>query len=387
MFNDNEYDSFVAYLRDDLKESKFVHGLEFLDSYCQELPPISFDIGEQDEDSTFYIEEVGRNVRDIIGEVNSTLRDNENEWLRIENGEWSLLEDQVKVINKNLSQLEQKLSTHELSLLSLPVKKINEDRREEIEQLYKEKVVTYGTNIEQYKIITRLAESYELKKGDDTNYIDCLLSAGSIGRCLTNKDSYSYYECISKYYRSRYEHDRAAFHYQIAIDTARECKEHNDIVISLIKNMRIQYQLDSNESEASKAFIEENKEKIKNSDKKRVKVTLYILGILSDYCQNPRKVAAWALVLILVSTIFYALVGITPSVEDAKAQTIFTDNINILRVFMDSLYFSIVTFSTLGYGDYSPSNGFSRVMANIEALGGLFFSSLFLVTLVRKYGR
>jgi voltage-gated potassium channel Kch len=38
---------------------------------------------------------------------------------------------------------------------------------------------------------------------------------------------------------------------------------------------------------------------------------------------------------------------------------------------LDALYFSLVTLSTLGYGDVSPSHGLLRVAAPLEALLGL----------------
>ena len=52
--------------------------------------------------------------------------------------------------------------------------------------------------------------------------------------------------------------------------------------------------------------------------------------------------------------------------------------------FFDSAYLSIITFTTLGYGDMVPV-GICRVAAMVEALSGLFLVPLFLVALVRKY--
>lgn len=49
-----------------------------------------------------------------------------------------------------------------------------------------------------------------------------------------------------------------------------------------------------------------------------------------------------------------------------------------------SVYFSIVTFSTVGYGDLHPI-GFMRFVANAEALLGLVVMGLFIVSLTRKF--
>lgn len=51
--------------------------------------------------------------------------------------------------------------------------------------------------------------------------------------------------------------------------------------------------------------------------------------------------------------------------------------------FRTALYFSLVTFSTLGYGDLVPTAGF-RLFAASEAIAGLVLSGLFLFTLSRR---
>ena len=55
-----------------------------------------------------------------------------------------------------------------------------------------------------------------------------------------------------------------------------------------------------------------------------------------------------------------------------------------IRSFWLSLYFSIVTFTTLGYGDYRP-RGIYRIVADITALLGAFMMALFVVVFVRQY--
>jgi len=50
------------------------------------------------------------------------------------------------------------------------------------------------------------------------------------------------------------------------------------------------------------------------------------------------------------------------------------------------LYFSVVTFTTLGYGDIIPL-GISRLFAGIEALLGGFILAIFVVVFVKKMTR
>jgi len=55
--------------------------------------------------------------------------------------------------------------------------------------------------------------------------------------------------------------------------------------------------------------------------------------------------------------------------------------------FLTYLYFSVVTFTTLGYGDLQPKAGFSRFFAGTEALFGAALMALFVVALTRRYTR
>ena len=54
--------------------------------------------------------------------------------------------------------------------------------------------------------------------------------------------------------------------------------------------------------------------------------------------------------------------------------------------FLESLYMSIITFTTVGFGDYLPLGG-SRIFASLEALSGILLAPLFLVALTRRYLR
>jgi len=54
--------------------------------------------------------------------------------------------------------------------------------------------------------------------------------------------------------------------------------------------------------------------------------------------------------------------------------------------FLDSLYMSIITYTTVGYGDFLPL-GWVRMVAAFEALSGIFITPLFLVALTRRYLR
>ncbi|HNX68224.1 MAG TPA: ion channel [Candidatus Omnitrophota bacterium] len=54
--------------------------------------------------------------------------------------------------------------------------------------------------------------------------------------------------------------------------------------------------------------------------------------------------------------------------------------------FGESLYTSVITYTTVGYGDYLPL-GWTRIVASMEALSGILLTPLFLIALTRRYLR
>ena len=62
------------------------------------------------------------------------------------------------------------------------------------------------------------------------------------------------------------------------------------------------------------------------------------------------------------------------------------DGVVIEPNFFESFYFSVVTFTTVGYGDITPL-GFSKLIAAVESFSALFITPLFVIGLTRKYLR
>lgn len=54
--------------------------------------------------------------------------------------------------------------------------------------------------------------------------------------------------------------------------------------------------------------------------------------------------------------------------------------------FLESLYMSVITYTTVGYGDFLPT-GWIRCIAAFEALSGILLTPLFLIALTRRYLR
>ena len=53
---------------------------------------------------------------------------------------------------------------------------------------------------------------------------------------------------------------------------------------------------------------------------------------------------------------------------------------------LQAFYFSVITFTTVGYGDFTPL-GLTKLVVMIEAFCGIFIIPLFVIGLSRKYLR
>lgn len=378
MMEKSTISEFVEYLKKELNSSerRELNILESLIDYYNDFPPQGLD----DPDSDFFREEVERLADNNLPSLQSYLMENESSWLSIDNGKFKLEKSEKKSLSK--TTLEQNLTEDELALINKHFRDFNTLERNSLLSLYEQKIEKYGTENEKYQTLRLLCNSYQYSSEVDSSYLKALEKVGPIASNLKEIDSFLYFETSAKLYREKYEHHASAEQFKLAISAAKKDeKTNNNTLVYLTRSMRIQYELAGDEESASAAFIEENKLKRVLADK-REKSMLYLI---SDYCQNPNKVAFWALGLILFSTLIYSFCGLVPSGKEP--QSFFSDGVTLLRVVWDALYFSVVTFTTLGYGDFSPNDGVSRVIANIESLGGLFLTSLYLVSLVKKHGR
>ena len=107
-----------------------------------------------------------------------------------------------------------------------------------------------------------------------------------------------------------------------------------------------------------------------------------LLDIFSGYGERPLRLVFFALSVILLCALGYFFQGIEYQGETLKfdPRASLTDNAATL---LTSIYFSVVTFTTLGYGDISPT-GVVRFIAALEAFAGSFTIALFVVSFAKK---
>jgi hypothetical protein len=83
----------------------------------------------------------------------------------------------------------------------------------------------------------------------------------------------------------------------------------------------------------------------------------------------------------ILSGISWATVyNILYSLEPQAFNGVSPDNIG-----PDLFYFSFTTLTTVGYGDVSPTDTFSRLLANLEGIFGVMYPTIFIALLVSLY--
>jgi hypothetical protein len=111
---------------------------------------------------------------------------------------------------------------------------------------------------------------------------------------------------------------------------------------------------------------------------------------LCGFGERPSWVAWWALRFILFFAVAQTICGLrnygTGEVVGPWALG-YGSTGGLWLGLLKGLYFSAVTFVTLGYGDFAPMSGWGRLLASAEAFLGIGFTSLFMICLVRKFGR
>lgn len=101
------------------------------------------------------------------------------------------------------------------------------------------------------------------------------------------------------------------------------------------------------------------------------------LKLITGYGERPLNILIWWISIIFGCTLIYYFFS---GIYNGIACNITSYNPN----FLETLYFSIVTFTTLGFGDLAPKPGFFQLFASFEALIGAIFMALFIFVFVRK---
>ena len=102
-----------------------------------------------------------------------------------------------------------------------------------------------------------------------------------------------------------------------------------------------------------------------------------LMDLLSGYTAKPNRVIVSSIAIILFFALAYFLLDVAqPTFMPAQGR------LNL----MDSVYFSLITFTTVGFGDLVPRAAvICRALVCVEAFSGPFMIGLYIFTLTRRY--
>jgi len=99
--------------------------------------------------------------------------------------------------------------------------------------------------------------------------------------------------------------------------------------------------------------------------------------LLFGYGERPVRVLIAATIIVIACAFFYSQPG-----------SLIYRNGPVQQSFLQGLYFSTVTFTTLGYGDlYPAANNIARFVAMAEAVTGGCLMALFVICLAKRFSR
>jgi hypothetical protein len=104
-----------------------------------------------------------------------------------------------------------------------------------------------------------------------------------------------------------------------------------------------------------------------------------VLDVLWGYGQRPTRLLFFSILFCVLCAGGYFALGLRIGDQCLTG----AGRPDPLGHFFECLYFSFVTFTTVGYGDLTPC-GFSRVLAATQAFSGIFTMGLFVTANVRK---
>ena len=102
-----------------------------------------------------------------------------------------------------------------------------------------------------------------------------------------------------------------------------------------------------------------------------------LMDLFSGYTEKPSRVILSSLAIVVVFGLIYFFFNVP-----APTQGPLPERVSL----WDSFYFSFITFTTVGYGDFTPKPlVWFRALACLEAFSGPFMAGLYIFTLTRRY--
>ncbi|GAA0121043.1 MAG: pentapeptide repeat-containing protein [Clostridium argentinense] len=220
---------------------------------------------------------------------------------------------------------------------------------------------------------------------DDCNLMDCVIKDNNcrFDICFINKYSYTKFNLNSYVGKFKYQHKYYCKGHKCYDDE----KRYKDICNSYL-NFESQYLKNGIKEKQGECFYE-SKKAFYRTLKGRKKITGFLSYYVSGYGEKPYRTFGFSLIIILFCAILYMFTGLQG--EDKLilygVNSNFKEVKTLIRDFTYCFHFSLVTFSTVGYGDLVPYGIMSTIISSIEIILGVLMVGIWTSTLVRKMTR
>lgn len=242
---------------------------------------------------------------------------------------------------------------------------LSEEKFEEAYRLFKKAADIYsqlGSHKESALCFASAASCWAIKSGEK-NFYNSAISYEEAGRQAEKAGDLEYASMLYKYAAVSYERDLEFLNFSECFFRSKECYR-RFLTLRLIKPGKVVHIAVSAEEKGLRGVC------------KRVFswLTLTFSSLIWGHGERPGRTLFCGLILVFSSAYLYAFGHLVKKGMAFKPD------------FFDAFYFSVVTFTTVGFGDITPI-GLSKLVAMFEALCGLFISSIFIIGLSRKYLR
>jgi hypothetical protein len=129
---------------------------------------------------------------------------------------------------------------------------------------------------------------------------------------------------------------------------------------------------------AAKFYFREKEAERKYAKRQRDRVGWWLSWAFFGHGEGWKRILPWIAGVVLLFALIYLAIGtFIPTLGTLTPNT-----------FLHSLYYSAVSFTALGYGQWAPQpTGWLKGLGAFEAFVGVFMMALLLVTFVRKWTR
>jgi uncharacterized protein YjbI with pentapeptide repeats len=220
---------------------------------------------------------------------------------------------------------------------------------------------------------------------------------GRVATALDHRVQRAQHDRLS-WFRSTGRRELARFrrHQQFSSEQAHQAVEHSDRAISVYRERQRLYRENSLPDGVPQPYIREKHVRRKRAFIRgnRLDWLKYALSRwVMLYGERPGRVVGSSIVLIVCFGVVYPLVGGVSIEPGAPPDTIFDPVLfagqlpEALSDLLVNLYFSAVTFTTLGYGGMQPARPATQFLASVESLLGGVMIALLVTVLGRRVMR